>query len=481
MKRITAGRVRIVAGVTAFGLAAAALAGCSSEDSGKVTITLAGPNQFTSDTDSFGPAWEELIASFEADNPDIEVKTTVLPLSSWAQTSSAQLTAGTAPELIFAQTAHTPDQVYALTDELNEPNPFADSDVPWIELFRSDYFGGSEKLGADVNGDYWSIPFNLVGVGLYYNQDALDAAEVAVEDLGTFSGFLEACPALREAGYEPLGFDNSPLYSGWTVIALGSMLLSEEYEAANQYDADGNPGETYPISTKSLVRALLTGEVNIETDPAFANMLELLKTFVDTCATENWSGVPAEGSFSGGTAFAGGEAALSWGTNFSGAGLSEVDFSWGTIPFPTVETSDSTYASGDDAQFGINNGGTAYMIPAYIEGEQLDAAITFLQYVSSPKVKDWLDATNSISALVDVEDPSGLAALTVGAWAQLPPSGQTTGFIQLPAALSGQNPFEGYLIGSADLQTAVATLQQNSLDWAAEQVEQADWTEDWAQ
>lgn len=481
MKATASSRTRIVAGAALLGLATMGVAGCSAgASSDKVTITLAGPNQFTNDTDSFGPAWEELIAAFEKDNPDIEVKTTVLPLASWAQTSSAQLTAGTAPELIFAQTTHTPDQISPLTDDLAEPNPFSESDRPWIDDFKGDYFGGENKLGANPNGDYEGIPFNLVAVGLYFNADALAEADVEPEDLETFSGFLDACSDLRDAGYSPVGLDNSSLYPGWSIIALGSMLLNEEYAAVNQFGADGEAGEANPVTVKSLAHAFLTGEADM-TDPAFGDTMELLKTFFDECGTENWSGVPAQGSFSGGTEFAGGNAAMAWGTNFSGSALEGVDFEWGTLPFPMLEKSDSEYASGTGAQFGINNGGTAYMIPAYIDGEERAAAITFLQYVSSPKVKAWLDATNSISALVDVEDPAALAALTDGEWAKLPPSGQTGGFFQSPAATAGQNPYEGFLIGSTDLDGVLSSLQKNSTAWAEEITAQSDWTEDWAQ
>ncbi|MBF4563984.1 ABC transporter substrate-binding protein [Plantibacter sp. VKM Ac-2876] len=474
-------RSRIVAGAAISGIAISTLVGCAGGSaSDKTTITLAGPNQFTSDTDSFGSAWDDLIAAFEADNPDIEVKTTVLPLSSWAQTSSAQLTAGTAPELIFAQTPHQPDQVASLSEQLAEPNPFSQTSRPWIEDFKGDYFGGPNKLGTNADGEYEAIPFNLVAAGLYYNEDALKSAGVELEDLATFSGFIDACGDLREAGYSPVGLDNSGLYPAWTVVALGSMLLQSEYEDLNQFDANGEAGESMPVTVKSLAHALLTGEVDM-TGPAFQDTLGLLKTFVDECGTENWSGVPAQGSLSGGTEFAGGQAAMAWGTNFSGAGLGDVDFTWGTLPFPTVEKTDSTFASGSDAQFGVNNGGTAYMIPAYVQGAKRDAAITFLQYVSSPKVKDWLDATSSISALVDVEDPSSLAALTQGSWAQLPLSGQAGGLFQFPAAEAGQNIFEGYLIGSGDAKSSLKQIQSSSTEWAREQAAQANWTEDWAQ
>lgn len=482
MRNLSKRRTRLAAATALTVVTVAGLAGCSgASSSGKVTITLAGPNQFTNDTDTFGQPWEDLVAAFEEENPDIEVETTVLPLSSWAQTLSAQLTAGTAPELIFSQTAHKPDQVKTLNEELAKPNPFSESDGAWIDDFKSDSFGGPDEIGTNVNGDYEMIPFNLVSSGIYYNQDVLDEVGVTTGDLETFSGFVDACTDLREAGYMPLGMDPASMYTGWPVIALGSMMLEDQYQRANDFDADGTPGSAQPVTVKGLAKGLLTGEVDMTEDPEFAAVFETLKEFIDACGSDNWSGIQTQGSFSGGTGFTGGRAAMAWGTNFSGSILDDGDFSWGMVPFPTVEKSDSEFASGEAARFGANKDGTAYMIPSYIDGDEYEAAITFLQFVTSPHAADWVQGTNSISSITAVPDAESAAALTEGNWSEMPPSSQSGGFFQLPSDLAGQNVFEGYLVGSDDLDEALATVQEISVDWAKEQAANSDWTKDWAQ
>ncbi|MEO6998555.1 MAG: hypothetical protein ABI112_10770, partial [Terracoccus sp.] len=69
--------------------AMAGLAACSSGDSGGsggsggtegVTIRLSGPNQWNSNTKTFGPFWDTLTANFKKDT-GITVQTTVLPIS----------------------------------------------------------------------------------------------------------------------------------------------------------------------------------------------------------------------------------------------------------------------------------------------------------------------------------------------------------------------------------------------------------------
>jgi multiple sugar transport system substrate-binding protein len=474
--------VRRVAVGTVAALSAVALAGCSSSPAaaGKVTITLSGPNQFTSDTKTFGPAWDQLVAQFEKDNPTITLKTNVLPLSSWAQTSAAQLTAGTAPELIFNQTTHTPDQVVSLDSYLSKKDPFSSTGNPWIDDFNGKYFAGPNGLGKNPAGHYESIPFNLVSVGIYYNKDILSKAGVNVSSLSTFDGFTQACGVLKKAGYAPLATDSGNLPVGWTVTALGSMLLNTELNRINQFATDGTPGTNTPITVKSAAHAYLTGELNITTDPGFAETLKVLKKFFDNCATPNWSGIQSQGSFTGGTDFPGGKAAMAWGTNFASTSLATAGFKYGTLPFPEVSKSDSKVATGKPAQFGVNNGGTAYMIPAYIKGKQRDAAITFLQYMSSPKVQTWLDKTGGIPAITALKAPPGLDALNSGPWADLSLFGQSGGLFGSPAAVAAQNKYEGYLLGSTTLNDALAQFQSNAVTWAKEQATQGKWTESWA-
>jgi multiple sugar transport system substrate-binding protein len=475
-------RIRLVAVATAAALTAAALAGCSTSQAaaGKVTITLSGPNQFTSDTKTFGPAWDQLVANFEKDNPNITLKTNVLPLSSWAQTSAAQLTAGTAPELIFNQTTHTPDQVLSLDSYMSKKNPFSSTGKPWADDFNGKYFAGPNGLGKNPAGHYESIPFNLVSVGIYYNKNILSKVGVDVSSLSTFDGFTNACGVLKKAGYAPLATDSGNLPVGWTVTALGSMLLNSELTSINQFGSDGKAGTSTPVTVKSVAHAYLTGELNIKTDPGFAATLKVLKKFYDDCATPNWSGIQAQGSFTGGTDFTGGKAAMAWGTNFASTTLASANFKYGTLPFPEVSTSDSKVATGQPAEFGVNNGGTAYMIPAYIKGKQRAAAVTFLQYMSSPKVQTWLDKTGGIPAITALKAPPGLGALNSGPWANLSLFGQNGGLFGTPAAIASENKYEGYLLGSSTLTQTLAKLQSNAVTWSKEQAVQGKWTESWA-
>ncbi|HXH36029.1 MAG TPA: ABC transporter substrate-binding protein [Plantibacter sp.] len=471
--------------LTAAGAMAATLAvtaaGCTGQSSASgddVTITLSGPNQWNNDPASFGPAWEDLVARFEEREPDITVKTTVLPLAEFKQTLATQLAAGTAPELIFAQTSHKPEQVHALDEDLQQPNPYVEGNTKWIDVFNQDYFGPDATAARNAANNYEFIPFNLYTFGIYYNQDAFAKAGVdaAPETLGDL---LDACGKLKKAGFTPLAFDNSWISQNSTVKPIMSMLLTKYFDELNQFAADGTPGSSTQVSKKDFSRAILTGEFTTENTPEIGAGLELAKQVVDSCATENWSGVSSTGaSFTGGQEFLAGDAAMSFGANFSATNLADVDWKWSTMPFPTITKDDSPLSTGEKARLGTTIGGTSYMIPSYIKGAQLEATIKFLQFVSSPEgAQPWLDETGGIPSLADASPAPGLEALTSGDWA-LNPTVPDPQFI--PKAQSGQGVYTGYLTGTKSLDEQLAEMNQQWIDTAKELAADGGWTEDWA-
>lgn len=467
----------LVAGAAAGVLA---VAGCTAtpEEGDRVTITLSGPNQWTDDPDTFGDAWEGLIERFEADEPGIKVETVVLPISEFAQTLSTQLAAGTAPELIFSQVPHTPEQVVALDDYLEEPNPYVEGNERWIDIFNHDYFGPDTPTVRNAAGNFDWIPLNMIIVGIYYNADAFDEAGIDAP-IETYGDLMDACEALDEAGYIPFAMDSSPTAAHWLLTALHSMLADKHFDDWNTYDASGEPGEATRLTTKSMAHAVLTGSMSPRETPEIAEALELLKGVYDTCATPNWSGIPAGGAFIGAEDFESGRAAMALGSNFSATRLADADWDFGTMPFPTVSEDDSDLSTGIPARFGISPGATNYMIPATTEGPELEAAIKFLQYASSVEGgQQWLNESGGIPITAGAEPAEGLEGLVAGEWVLAP---RVPALSFTPKAKSGQPLYDGYLLGSRSLDEMLDTMSEDWLQWAREKAEDGGWTEDWAQ
>lgn len=459
-------------GITALLAVTGCTAGDGSADD-QVVITLAGPNQWNTESSTFGDAWEGLIERFEAEEPGIKVETTVLPLTSFRDTLSTQLASGTAPDLIFSQVPHDPSQVHSLDEYLDQPNPYVEGNESWLDIFNSNYFGDNQRNAA---GNFEQVPLNAVIAGVFYNKDAFDDAGID-EAPGSISELIDACGRLSDAGYTPLAMDSGSLGIGWTSETIYDMLLTKYVPEWDQYTSAGEPGDNNGVLTqKSIARAISTGELSALDTPEIAEAVEITKTIWDACATPNWSGIPGSATFVGADEFLSGEAAMAWGTSFASGNLADVDWAWSSMPFPTITEQDSDLTTGVAARFGASAGGTNYMIPTTTTDAELDAAIKFLQYASSPAGgQQWLDETGAIPVTVDADPAPGLEQLVATEWAE-PKE------VQLhyrSNASAGKNLLEGYLLGSKTLQEQLESLQSEWTTWAKETAETAGWTEDW--
>lgn len=479
MTSLMSGRTAVRAGVLVVAAALTASA-CGGDDGGgesggQVTIAIAGPNQWTTDPDTFGPAWEDLVARFEEEEPGINVETNVLP-ADFGDTLSTQLAAGTAPELIFRSVSHTADQVVALDDYLQQPNPYVEGNERWIDLFNQDYFGPDAVSARNAAGNYEFIPFNLVILGLFYNADALaDAGLDGPPE--TFGELISACGDLRDAGYDPFAITSGFLNQGWTVQNISSMLMARYADDWNKYGPDNEPGTSATVSIKSMARAILTGELDPTTIPEVGETLRLTKEFYDECATENWSGITTGGGFED---LLSGKAAMAYASNFYAPLLDDVDFEWGAMPFPDLTEQDSPLSTGEPARHGANTEGTSYMIPSTTTGEELEAAVKFLQFITSPEGgQPWLDGSGGIPSLEGATPAPGLEPLMTGVWAEPLPVQSLSSLV--PKAKFWTPIYDGYLLESTSLEDTLAGLREDWIQWANEQVEDGGWTDDWTQ
>ncbi len=474
--RIAAASVTGVLAVGALAACTPASTGTAGCPDGATDITISGPNQWTSSGSSFGPAWEKLVESFEEVEPCITVSTNVLPLDSFYQTLSTQLAAGSATDLVFGAATHDPYMIHPLTEELEKPNPYIKGNKKWIDAFNPDYFT-VEKV-ANSDGDVEAIPFNLVGVAVFYNNDAFAKAGIDTAP-ATFEEFIDACDALTDAGYTPYSMDNGAQGTGWTIGALTAQFLAGDLaDEWNVYDPAGEPGTADPLAAKSIARALATGEFRADL-PEVQAALEQTKRMWDHCVSPDWSGTAStSAALVGAQQFISGDAAMSIGVNFGVAELDDVEFEVGSMPFPTITTETSPLSPGEPARFGTGLGGTSYMIPSTIEGKNLEAAIKFLQFASAPEyIEPWLATSGGIPVLADVAPPTNVAGFLDGDWAK--PFKVSYGILQMPSTTTNSNAFGGYLLGSKDLATQTADLQalydervledaRNHPEWAGE-------------
>ena len=424
-----------------------------------VTITLAGPNQWNNSGTSFGAPWEQLVAKFEAANPGVTLKTNVLPLTSFFQTESTLLQAGSAPELIFNQTNYKPVQVVALNKYLLQPNPYAPGRKTWLDWFDPRGFSARQQ---DPLGRWDWVPFNLVDLGLFVNETAFAKAGVKTP-ITTWEGWRAAVKRLKAAGYTPLAMDGSYLGIDWTFSTVANMLLAKDVKAWNVYLANGAHGQNNQLTIEDYARVLKTG-TDIARLPEMAEALTLTKEVFDTAVTPNWSGIKGlSGTGVNLQDFIAGKAAMAWGVDFGASAIvaAHPSFKVGSMGWPTITKATTPLSTNFPAQYGVTPGGTSYMIPATTTGDKLTYAIRFMQFVTAPRYNaPWASATTATPSVQGVAAPASISAFSSGNWGV--PQVANPGLL---TSLSPQNNTEfqqimqGYLLGSTGLAQTQSLLE----------------------
>lgn len=453
----------------------------STSNKPNVTITLEAPNQWNDSGTSFGTAWDTAIAQYHKLNPNVTVKIVVLPLSSFFQTTSTQLAAGTAPDIVFNQATYKPYMVVQLDSYLNKPNPYAPERPHWIDWFNKNAF--SSKISADANGNLDWVPLNLFDAGLFYNKDAFAKAGVEAP-IKTWEDWRVASQKLKAAGYAPLAMDNSTIGLFWTWQSILNPLLAKYYDQWNVYDVKGNAGKNDTLTNKDYARAIKLGLLTPKL-PEFVEALQLMKETFTQDVTPNWSGIKGNsGAGANLPDFLAGRAAMAWGANFGAGDVKKASFQSGSMPWPQITDATTPLSQNFPSQFGVAAGGTSYMIPATTKGDQLKYAVDFLQFMTAPKYSQpWITDTTAVPSVETVQAPDVIAAFSTGDWGMAPRQ-SALNTAQLTGSLIQDftQIIQGYILGTANLATTQDALEaawQRSVTQALKDNPQ--WkTEDWA-
>lgn len=155
-------------------------------------------------------AFEQLVADFEAENPEIDVQVNTFDHEGYKTAIRNFLTAD-APDVVFWFAG-------------NRMRPFVDagqfmdvSDV-WAEHGLTDSL--SSTLSAmTIDDKQWGVPFTYYQWGVYMNRDVY--AQVGVEPADTWEGFLANCEAFKAADIDCLTTGSKAL---WPVAGLFDYL-----------------------------------------------------------------------------------------------------------------------------------------------------------------------------------------------------------------------------------------------------------------
>ena len=146
------------------------LAGCSTgttEPSSDEPIELTFWHGYT---EADGDVLEQIVADFNADNPDIEISTEINPWAVIDDTLLPSLSAGTGPDIVAMPAERLP--VYA------DRGAFAPLDDFYADSANAAAVvdGGVEMV--TVNGSAYGVPTGFVPLAVYYNQALFDEAGI---------------------------------------------------------------------------------------------------------------------------------------------------------------------------------------------------------------------------------------------------------------------------------------------------------------
>ncbi|SHE77262.1 multiple sugar transport system substrate-binding protein [Loktanella atrilutea] len=182
--------------ITGLALSAALLGATSAIAQQRVLV-------FNTDTSDPAPkaAFEQLIADFEAENPDIDVQVNLFDHEGYKTAIRNFLT------------ADSPDLANWYAG--NRMKPFVDagqfmdvSDV-WSDNGLNEKLASAESA-MTIDGKQWGVPYTYYQWGVYYNKSVYDQVGAKVPE--TYDQFVENCKLFKDAGIDCLTTGTSQMW-----------------------------------------------------------------------------------------------------------------------------------------------------------------------------------------------------------------------------------------------------------------------------
>lgn len=340
--------LKVALAAVAAGAVALPLAACGGgADAGKTTISfLSWDNE---------QIMKPFIDKFEEENPDIAIDFSYSPPTpEYIQTLQTRLVGNQAPDVFIITSENKADlmdngYVLDLTDE-----PFMEN----ISQANKDFVARDGKVYG-MSTTSWAS-------GIVYNKDLL--VEVGVEEPPTtWDEFLDLCQQLKDAGIDPyletIGDGASRIPDAF----LGSQFAQEGVDVTTLASEDP---QTPGADEKEAVQ-------------------EWMKLYEQDLVTRDTVGISGDDMK---TQFVNGQVAMICTGPWDFSTFQDAEMNWGYAPMPLMEEGMESYAQGSPSP--------ALAIYSKLEGEKLDAAKKFLEFMSS----DWaLDQQTANGNAVTVE------------------------------------------------------------------------------
>lgn len=301
-------------------------------------------------------AMEQLIENFEAANPDITVKMTTFPYADYRTKVAAAIPAGEGPDVVQLFYGWLTDYIDA---ELIQPLP--EAEFPAADIDAS-FFPMVQAMKVD--GQYYALPTAVRSLALFYNERLFEEAGIDGPP-ATLDELVEDAKKLTKKD----GAGNI------TQVGLTTGMTAQDHHWFREVLIRQFGGEPYKDNYRT---------VNYNTEAG----LKALQYYADLEKTHEVtsSGFMDEPQ----AAFKAGRAGMHIDGSFRIGSLADIrGLKWGVAELPVgPDGTASNYSS-----YWVN------AITTKAEGEARDAAVKFMQYVTSDEAMQvWLEVVGELPA-----------------------------------------------------------------------------------
>jgi raffinose/stachyose/melibiose transport system substrate-binding protein len=218
-------RNKLVA-ITTSAILLAGLAGCSAgggSGSGKTEITWW---KLTETAESANAAIEEIVADFEADNPDISVNVEERSVDGHKDALRTAIGTAGAPDVFFSWAGR------GLGGEFVDAGASLDLEKYYEKYGWNDRFSEATLAPIQQYGGYNGVPYTQRGEALFYRKDSFEKAGITQVPT-TYDELVAANDKLVDAGITPIQFGGTV---NWHLMRLLDNILETEC-GADTFDA----------------------------------------------------------------------------------------------------------------------------------------------------------------------------------------------------------------------------------------------------
>lgn len=403
-------------------------------------------------------ALQKIVDSYEELHPNVHIELISVPVETYIDWIKSTVISDDMPDIQSSHAINLADQYKAglivdINDFFNSESAY-DPGKAWKDTFLQNKF---EQVNRDYNDSYCNIPFFSTEIAYFYNKTEYDRLGLKVPE--TWSEFMHNCEVIKNNGKNPIVLpgQKTAVFS-WLTWQIGEGLSIKRFLADKNININGD----CEISLYEKNRAVLLGYWNMSKDKEFQdiykNYIAHLQQYFSYCQND----LDLEESIAK-TMFINAEAIhINTGAWDAKSFLQnpDVNFEVGTFRFPEFTSEDTKYPGGRV----ITNNAQSIAITksVYKQEGKLEAAVDFLQYLTSKKVyQQFIDDTLEIPTVVGTKCDEALESFvnegySSGAWL----SGDITGediFGRRTIELN-QQYFEN--VYQADVETAKKNMEE---------------------